>query len=400
MTWCNKTTTNSHRITTLHNPLPFIQTKLESSLKIASTNQIHEHFKQFFSSVKTQVNAHSFKLLHLLNTKDESLEKNFLKMCKNSIKAMEEHRFQAYQIDLFSIEEHPLLIEKIDRHSDLGCLVSVNELNKNIEKKHLPDRKLAAINPKIDFRQTRNTISTLPCFQELEKGLLVGLFQSKEDRNIARIALNLFQKLFPKKLNEFQGDVYETFEYVNKQIHLFIINKQEWQTKGCTYLVSYIDLKAGLVYTSSLGRGEANLYRKFKRKTKSIPLSCVRNWSSLKDAKRAAAAYHKPEIVLEWHGDPHPQHLQCKGLNFSRALGYSYANIKDLPLVIYKSKITVQRIFHNDILTWVSSEAKENVSEFKTVRLIEENHKSLSKAILKKALKKTSEEMAAITLKF
>jgi serine/threonine protein phosphatase PrpC len=181
------------------------------------------------------------------------------------------------------------------------------------------------------------------------------------------------------------------FELVQKQIR----KNLKWNAMGSTAVCCFIQKKTGLVYTATLGDSEANIYRKVGESIKSIPLSCVRNWHSLKDSVRYAnfyasrsfsylfssgegAAASSPEALQKAEVDKILAKIRSQpskivrtkhmGLNVSRSFGDD--SPKDKHLVIQKPKVSVFEIKPKDILVIACDGLKDYVSESKIIEQI------------------------------
>jgi serine/threonine protein phosphatase PrpC len=120
-------------------------------------------------------------------------------------------------------------------------------------------------------------------------------------------------------------------------------------------LLCFIDKHSRLIYTATLGDSEAKIYRINDEGAIVIPLSCVRNWSSKRDAQRAANDLGEPDIAEIWPRIQDPKDLYFpfyrakKGLNVSRALGDQLVK-QYKGGMSHKAKITVHPIEPGDRL--------------------------------------------------
>ena len=118
---------------------------------------------------------------------------------------------------------------------------------------------------------------------------------------------------------------------------------------GSTLILSFIT-ETGTVYTATIGDSEAFAYRNINGALKSIPLSCVRDWSSPKDALRAAIALKDQNIATEWPKHPAKSHRFNNEINISRSIG----DLRYSPAISPKPKITVHQVKTGDLLIFAS----------------------------------------------
>jgi serine/threonine protein phosphatase PrpC len=156
---------------------------------------------------------------------------------------------------------------------------------------------------------------------------------------------------------------------------------------GTTACVCYIDPKKHQIYTATLGDSEAKIYRKVNYAFKSIPLSCVRDWTSKKDMAHVIPAIEqystdhckdahtvvdiwKAQTVKSRRFPPIPP--SDWGLNVSRALGDSACQgYNRKPAVIHKPKITVNHIQPGDHIVIASDGVWDYVPEDEMVKLMD-----------------------------
>jgi serine/threonine protein phosphatase PrpC len=235
--------------------------------------------------------------------------------------------------------------------------------------------------------------------------VLTAVFDGHGGDQVAKYASSQFQEIFFDVLDAKEGCVHQTFEAVLHEIQDAIAKQSEWNKIGSTVVVCYIDKKTGLIYTATVGDSEANLYRKGESDTlQSIPLSCIRDWSSQKDAHRVCLAKKDIWIDRDWIGHPQPKHLRYphgdSGLNVSRSLG----DMQYHPVVIHKPKITVNRVRSGDLLVLACDGLKDYVSEKEIIeQLMQKNTTStLSEQLVLYALtnKKSKDNITVIVFQF
>ncbi len=106
-----------------------------------------------------------------------------------------------------------------------------------------------------------------------------------------------------------------------------VIAKEEWEKQGTTLLTCCLDKATNSIATVTLGDSEAVVMRNGEL----IPLSCVRNWASPKDAERAVSSltqlFGSTSSIEQWTEASDPKKLRFPpnlGLNVSRAIGDLY----------------------------------------------------------------------------
>lgn len=206
-------------------------------------------------------------------------------------------------------------------------------------------------------------------YSEISRGCVAGVFDGHGGKNVSEFARDYFVLNFEEKLQKNNGDPFRTFETMICEIQEYVSKIPAWFTNGSTAVVSFVDKHTHLVYTATLGDSEANIYRTIEGKMKSIPLSCVRDWGSKKDARRASLALQRPEIEHEWPSAPNPKTLRIgfpgtAHLNVSRAIGdRDCAGSELFPGVIHKPKITINRVQSGDTLVLACDGLKDYATE-------------------------------------
>ncbi|MDE3045441.1 MAG: protein serine/threonine phosphatase 2C family protein [Verrucomicrobiota bacterium] len=237
-------------------------------------------------------------------------------------------------------------------------------------------------------------------FREIERGAILAVLDghgSEEDlsnpgkakgASIANYASQRLQEELPLALANRDVSVHSTFESVIDKIHSEIIQRKEWDEAGATLVLSFIDKTTHFIYTATVGDSEANIYRTFGDQLKSIPLSCIRNWGSKKDAKRASILLGTPITATLWPLMPNPKTLRVppRGSNVSRSLGDS---CNKMPLIIPKPKISINRVKPGDVLVLACDGLKDFSLErdiVKTVHASSNLFSTLSASLVKRAM--------------
>jgi serine/threonine protein phosphatase PrpC len=226
------------------------------------------------------------------------------------------------------------------------------------------------------------------CIED-ENKILAGVFDGHAGSGISDYASKNFCSIFETLLRS-SGNVHEAFEAAFGQIQNDLSDQQ--LMGGSTAVVIYVDKATHLVYTATLGDSEANVYRVFNEKMKSIPLSCIRDWTSQKDAKRLACYHEIPELVKQLENSPNPKALRSGlrglGVNVSRAFGdFNHAGTPEKPLVIAKPKITVNRLQEGDIVVLACDGLKDFVPEKEIIKIVQRSGgEDIAKELVNSAL--------------
>lgn len=298
-----------------------------------------------------------------------SLEQASRKMCKNAVKAIEEHR------------------QKKD--SPTTTYATVAEVISSISTTHA--KKPLSFTYAAATRQgTRDSMDDAHFFKEMEQGICLGVFDGHGGERVgrgkkvdggaaARHAAEAFEKRFFSVLQQTKGNVHEAFERLIHQIDTEIKANKQWETTGSTAVICYIDKRTHLIYTATLGDSEATIYRKFRNwkcrpTTKSIPQSCVRTWWSKKDMARLVKAHNVSEQFIRNSID-HPKELRSgviRGLNLSRSMGdLQHSQLRGNPLVISKCTTGVNQAKPGDRLVLCCDGAIDFIPEQRMVELVD-----------------------------
>lgn len=213
-------------------------------------------------------------------------------------------------------------------------------------------------------------------FEQTEDSVIIGLLDGHGGSFVSKYIASKFPQRFYETLERLKGNIHQAFEVVFENLQLEIAMTREWSHMGSTIVVSYIDKKKQLIYTATLGDSEANIYRVIDDTIKSIPLSCVRDWSSKKDSLRASSALGKHHIAKDWLNHPDPKSLRFPlrsfGVNVSRAFGdCGLVGLNKQSAIIQKPKITVNRLMQNDKLILACDGLKDFALEEDIASLVE-----------------------------
>ncbi len=235
----------------------------------------------------------------------------------------------------------------------------------------------------------RESMEDAHFFKEIEQGLIIGVLDGHGGVEVSQFASDLLCEKFPETFTQAQGNIHRAFEALIHEIHTEIATKNGWNHIGSTAVLCFIDKYTHQIYTATLGDSEANIYRKNKEGNfQSIPLSCIRDWSSIKEAKRASIALNNPYIALMWPKADNPKNLRYPspfyGINISRCIG----DVAFSSAVIHKPKITVNQLQIGDILILACDGLKDYVLESEIIMELHRNgpNENLAKRLVNYAI--------------
>ncbi len=270
----------------------------------------------------------SLSRLERVSEQTETPSNIFLKMFKNAAKAIHEHNPYLSRDSAKKILAFPNIVETTD---DVTRQLQVKTHAEALQGK-------------------RRSMEDAYFICRMDQGTLSGVFDGHGGSEVAKYANTEFQRRFPEKLRELNGNVHSAFSALIDQIHAEVKEKPEWNPMGSTAVICF--LIGSLVYTATLGDSEARNYRG----DAVIPLSCVRNWASKNDTVRAVNAYissgeyAKAIAAGAWPKSPKPKQIRypyvSAGLNVSRAIG----DVAIEDATSRKPKITVQRLYPGDFV--------------------------------------------------
>lgn len=265
------------------------------------------------------------------------------KMLKNSKKAIEEHLKKESCGGYASVEEGLPTLEEIKA-----------KVSSNLYIEHSTAENIG----------NRIRMEDFQFVKAIDQGVLAGIFDGHCGTKVAEYANDFFQHEFELTLNRNQGNVLHTIYELFQELENQVVDNEEWYKKGSAALLCFID-RQGIIYTATLGNSEANIYRKVGESIKSIALSCVRNWSSQKDAKRAAEAMNRPDIATTWPEVEKPEELEYEGLKVSRTIGDKFwKEMGSESALTHKPKITVNKLKAGDVVVLASDGLKGVASEY------------------------------------
>ena len=174
---------------------------------------------------------------------------------------------------------------------------------------------------------------------ELDDGRLIGIFDGHGEKGrIARQVRQIFKEEFQNELDKTPNDLKGVFQRLCELAQSKITDR----SGGTTALVTYYEDETNRAYTATLGDSEMKIYRKVEDGIVSIPVSCVRDWKSPKDEKRAVELLTDEKTRKEWLAIDEakrryfpPLGTGAVRINLARSLG-------DLQ-VLYEGKTAVSR---------------------------------------------------------
>lgn len=288
----------------------------------------------------------------------------FAKMLKNQEKAIKEH------VNIYS-KEFPTETDSIPFASPLEGLPTLKEceeLNSKHSEKEGQSKELNLSFSACSARGVRPSMEDEDLQLNFKHASLTAIFDGHTGKEVSKLCRDIVKEYFSKIHDMSKQDIHLTFTQL---LHHIDRAAKGYIDQGSTCLLVYIDKITHLVFTATLGDSEANIYRMFGTQMKSIPLSCLRNWSSEKDAKRAADFYQKPEILKLWKDYPEPKNLRVLAgpnlYNLSRSIEGSFFSLHPIS---HKPKITMNILKPNDIIVLGCDGLRDYVSETEIINVI------------------------------
>ena len=217
---------------------------------------------------------------------------------------------------------------------------------------------------------TRPTMEDFHFTKEIDEGLLIGVLDGHTGVAVAKYASKIIQNNFSRFLKSNQGNVRKTLKSVTRITQSKIEKRTEFNHIGSTAVICFIDKKTHKIYTATIGDSEANIYRKINGQFKSIPLSCVRDWTDAKEIKRASVHMKKPEIEQEWPLSKEPKRLQFSNSTGAINVSRSFGDVRYQPGVISKAKLSIHQAEPGDILVLACDGFKDYVTEDETIQIL------------------------------
>lgn len=230
----------------------------------------------------------------------------------------------------------------------------------------------------------------------IDEGYLYGVFDGHGDNgDISSYIAKNFSEYFSKQLKKHSHDIKHAFNETINHIHERVIKAQIGPEGGSTACICFVDKKTNIAYIATLGDTEAKIFREIEGSIVALTASCVRSFSSQKDAERASKALKKASIATEWP-TKNAKDLRFPnknfGVNVSRAIGDECFNTwNGVPVVIQKPKISMIPLEKNDRIViacdgvWDYTEDQELITNVLTPYW-NRNSKDLAYEIVKYAL--------------
>ena len=303
------------------------------------------------------------------------------KMLKNSLKAINEHRDKDSFDWIYPLSKDFSTIDRSIKANTLTFTYASHE-SKGV-RPHMED---------VYF------------ITEIKEGLLVGLFDGHGGSEVANFASNYVKAHFFATLEECEGNVYTAFNLLLKGLDQKVKENQTWNKMGTTSLICFIDNKTHVIYTATLGDSEANIYRTENLAAKSIPLSCIRDWSCKKEKARAKDTKGK---IVDKNLNPYKVYPKAivyeynrLCINVSRAIGDKEVNGDREIAISCKPKVTMHQIKPNDLIILACDGLKDYVSESEILHTVEGDPKKVAENLVKKALiYKSQDNISLVVIK-
>lgn len=291
-------------------------------------------------------------------------EDPLLAMEKNTRKALAEHNSQYEGESPYISAEEFLLLEKQELQEKPPLALSFASAQEAGFEQKMQDRLF---------------------FHKMEEGIITAVLDGHGGFEVADYVKEKFPDAFSRRLQECEGNIRYALEAAIEEVNQEILQHKEWEVMGSTAAISFIDPKKRLIYTATLGDSEVNVYRKNKSgRLQSIPLSCIRDWSSNKDFLRGQN-FHKYFQVegyfpLDQSKIEEPKEVRITSpkfkntLNVSRSFGdKSFRGTDEYPGIISKPKITLFELQEGDLIVLASDGLKDSIEETEIVRALTKN---------------------------
>lgn len=266
----------------------------------------------------------------------------FKSMCKNA---------------RLAITEHQLAAKKLEPNK--------NVLIGDVAKKSLRSETLQFQFSISAAQGKRKTMEDQYFLIEFPQAAFLGILDGHSGADVAHYASKVFKGEFLAVLNRKKGNVQEAFIYLTTKIQQKICSKEDsFACQGSTAVLCYMDKKAKLIYTATLGDCEAKIYSLNNDKINVTPLSCVRNWASEEDKQRALRL--NPHLENKW-ANLDPKAMRILGSNASRALGDKVSKaVSQEPIV------TVESLSKGDTIILACDGYWDYVDEYQAALLVKE----------------------------
>ena len=371
-------------------------------------NTIPHNMMPKADSYKTQdVNPPSHTLIQSLFDKSSKKEETVLnetkiKMLKNAEKAIKEHRERS--------KNDPAYVTLAEGLPSLEAICN---------PKSLPPITFEYCSAEAQGR--RDNMEDAHFYIPLDHGVVMGLFDGHGGSQVANFASEFCKENIKRILNDSDLDMRLTLQKIIDDIHAEVKKRSEWNSIGSTAVLVFINKYTLEVDIATLSDSEANIYRNYNGRLKSIPPSPIRDWSCRRDAARAAIAYEEnPENqqtlkkTKGWVGNAKPKQLRFPNntrfsTNISRSIGdIDYKEYffdpqapekSPPPAIIEKAKISINVVKRGDYLIVACDGLKDFVQEKEIAHFIEcysGPQDSLAQKLVNFALEKGSKDNVTV----
>lgn len=310
---------------------------------------------------------------------NETIPSLMARMLKNQRKALEEHH---ESFDYFQKIGVKLGLQRNVYASVDEGLPSIEELEKYDASKSLKLTEDSIVYKDLTLPVQHFTIDE-PNW--MFTGIVDGYSSNSEkEHKISTKIIRLIRNHFLNALYLSDSNIHLVLTGILHKIHSNIVDEHEFRGTGATCLLTYLDKKNHRIYTATLGNdSEATIFRVFHDQLKAIPLSCVRNWASKKDFKRATVDYNIPIGATMWTtGNPDRSIVRESGEKenevciISRMIGMKHLpKTEEFSGIIHKPKITVNKLLPGDVVILSSNWIRSHISDLKTADLLTEHLK-------------------------
>ncbi len=347
------------------------------------------NFTSFYNPSALEQNESPFRKSPL--TEEEA----FAKMVKNSRKALLEHK----------AIEAPLL----NRQSSVYA--SLEDLSFLGSSEPFAPPPLQFTTFTASAQGSRGTMEDVSFISSIPNGIVTGVLDGHHGDKVATFASAKFKEIFPNVLEQTQGHVHRALEVTSGIIQKEILLDSSMNGMGSTAVFSVFDPIKHQVITTTIGDSEANIYRKKEGQVFSIPLSCVRDWTSKKDEARARTAHNDPRYfscfnrfnqkVAGWNFVPKSskdRYLTSNDklyeTNVSRAFGKAaYAGS-----CTHKGKTTISGLKKDDIVV-IASDGLKDHKEADIVNIVAQSSlENLSQALVNYAIAKPGSDNVSVVV--
>lgn len=234
--------------------------------------------------------------------------------------ALEKMVKNAKKAQAITIEKHP---------NDKACLASLEQLDLFLKKsekleKPLIVTKLESTKKATNPMKKNSENEDVTFFLKEGDYVLAGLCDGHGGIKVADAVRQRFEEQFSDDLNSCKHP-FEAFEMFIRETETMIHSNKQLDGQGATVLACLINSKTGEMITMSVGDSAAMSFMQIGKEWKAIRHNVERDWTTPKEALKAAYIKNAPEIVNLWPKNDKPEHLRFPdkncGLNLTRSIG-------------------------------------------------------------------------------